>query len=54
MSQKVLVTREIPAAGLHPLEDFDVTVLPGNLPKNESYWKAPTVHRASSVPLPKT
>ena len=27
MAEKVLVTREIPAAGLHPLEAFDVTVL---------------------------
>ena len=27
MAEKVLVTREIPAAGLRPLEEFDVTVL---------------------------
>src|SRR4028119_2382798 len=27
MAEKVLVTREIPEAGLRPLEDFDVTVL---------------------------
>ena len=27
MTEKVLVTREIPEAGLRPLEDFDVTVL---------------------------
>lgn len=27
MPEKVLVTREIPEAGLHPLEDFDLTVL---------------------------
>ena len=27
MPERVLVTREIPEAGLHPLEDFDVTVL---------------------------
>ncbi len=33
MSQKVLVTREIPAAGLHLLEGFDVTVLSGEPPE---------------------
>ena len=27
MAERVLVTREIPEAGLRPLEDFDVTVL---------------------------
>ena len=27
MAEKVLVTREIPAAGIRPLEEFDVTVL---------------------------
>ena len=37
---KVLVTREIPPAGLHLLEDFDVTVLSEAPPKREEQLEA--------------
>ncbi|MDQ3386784.1 MAG: D-glycerate dehydrogenase [Actinomycetota bacterium] len=40
MPDKVLVTREIPAAGLHPLEDFDVTVLRERPPTREELLEA--------------
>ncbi len=38
--QKVLVTREIPTAGLHLLEDFDVTVLSEEPPEREDLLEA--------------
>ncbi len=37
---KILVTREIPEAGLHPLEDFDVTVLSERLPERAELLEA--------------
>ena len=44
MSEKVLVTREIPEAGLRPLEGFDVTVLSERPPERgellEAVWGA--------------
>lgn len=38
--QKVVVTREIPEAGLHLLEDFDVTVLSEQPPEREELLEA--------------
>ena len=40
MPEKVLVTREIPAAGLRPLEDFDLTVLPEAPPERDELLEA--------------
>ncbi len=40
MSEKVLVTREIPAAGLRPLEGFDVTVLSERPPERGELLEA--------------
>lgn len=40
MADKVLVTREIPAAGLHPLEDFEVTVLHERPPTRDELLEA--------------
>lgn len=40
MPDKVLVTREIPDAGLHPLEDFDVTVLSQAPPERDDLLEA--------------
>ena len=40
MSQKVLVTREIPEAGLRLLEDFDVTILSEEPPDHDELLKA--------------
>ncbi len=40
MAEKVLVTREIPEAGLRPLEDFDVTVLSERLPERGELLEA--------------
>ena len=40
MSEKVLVTREIPEAGLRPLEDFDVTVLSEAPPSRDELLEA--------------
>jgi glyoxylate reductase len=37
---KILVTREIPEAGLHPLEDFDVTVLSERPPERAELLEA--------------
>ena len=47
MPQKVLVTREIPAAGLRLLEDFDVTTLSGEPPDHNEVLRA--VSGASGV-----
>lgn len=47
MSEKVLVTREIPEAGLRPLEDFDVTVLSERPPGRDELLEA--VRDASGV-----
>jgi glyoxylate reductase len=38
--EKVLVTREIPAAGLHPLQDFDLTVLSEAPPARDELLEA--------------
>ncbi len=40
MPEKVLVTREIPAAGLRPLEDYDLTVLSEAPPARDELLKA--------------
>ena len=40
MPEKVLVTREIPEAGLQPLEDFDVTVLSEAPPERDELLEA--------------
>ncbi len=40
MPEKVLVTREIPAAGLRPLEDFDLTVLSEAPPARDELLEA--------------
>jgi glyoxylate reductase len=40
VTQKVLVTRGIPAAGLHLLEDFDVTVLSEKPPERDELLEA--------------
>ena len=40
MPEKVLVTREIPAAGLHPLQDFDLTVLSEAPPARDELLEA--------------
>ena len=40
MPRRVLVTREIPAAGLHPLEGFDVTVLSERPPERGELLEA--------------
>ena len=40
MPEKVLVTREIPEAGLRPLEDFDVTVLSEGPPERDELLEA--------------
>ncbi len=40
MSEKVLVTREIPEAGLRSLEDFDVTVLSEDPPERDELLEA--------------
>ena len=40
MPEKVLVTREIPDAGLRPLEDFDVTVLSEAPPERDELLEA--------------
>ena len=40
MARKVLVTREIPEAGLKPLEDFDVTVLSEAPPERDELLEA--------------
>ncbi len=40
MAEKVLVTREIPEAGLRPLEDFDVTVLSERPPERGELLEA--------------
>ena len=40
MSEKVLVTREIPEAGLRPFEDFDVTVLSEGPPERDELLEA--------------
>jgi glyoxylate reductase len=40
VSEKVLVTREIPETGLEPLEDFDVTVLSESPPERDELLEA--------------
>jgi glyoxylate reductase len=40
MARKVLVTREIPEAGLKPLEDFDVTILSEAPPERDELLEA--------------
>ena len=40
MSEKVLVTREIPEAGLQPLEEFDVTALSEAPPRRDELLEA--------------
>jgi glyoxylate reductase len=40
VSEKVLVTREIPEAGLRPFEDFDVTVLSEGPPERDELLEA--------------
>ncbi len=40
MPEKVLVTREIPAAGLRPLQDFDLTVLSEAPPERDELLEA--------------
>ncbi|MGB3632653.1 MAG: D-glycerate dehydrogenase [Rubrobacteraceae bacterium] len=47
MSQKVLVTREIPDAGLRLLEDFDVTVLSKEPPERDELLEA--VHGTDGI-----
>ncbi len=40
MVERVLVTREIPEAGLRPLEDFDITVLSDSPPERDELLEA--------------
>ena len=40
MSEKVLIAREIPEAGLRPLEDFDVTILSESPPERDELLEA--------------
>ena len=40
MSERVLVTREIPEAGLEPLEDFDITILSDGPPERDELLQA--------------
>ena len=50
MPEKVLVAREIPEAGLRPLEDFDVTVLSELPPERDDLLEAAAARPASSPP----
>lgn len=52
MTGKILVTREIPEAGLRVLDEagFDVTVLSEAPPPEKSYSKQPKVPKACSPP----
>jgi glyoxylate reductase len=40
VSERVLVTREIPEAGLEPLEDFDITILSDGPPERDELLQA--------------
>ncbi len=53
MPEKVLITREIPEAGLRPLEGFDVTVLSEHPPERDELLEAPAAWTASSRPSPR-